>query len=66
MYTSILDKNGCLKIKELGIKRNFRGLREGKFRPRIQIKTEASMKNGLNHYPKPIQYTGRAKTQDSF
>ena len=35
-YTSTLDKNTYLKIKELGIKRNCRGSREGRFRPRIQ------------------------------
>ena len=32
-YTSNLDKNACSKIKELGIKRNFRGTRGGKYRP---------------------------------
>ena len=35
-YTSTLDKNTCLKIKELGIKRNFMESRGGRFRPKIQ------------------------------
>ena len=51
-YTSTLDKNTCLKIKELGIKRNFRGSRGGRFRPRIQEQNKGIHEEWLKSLPK--------------
>ena len=62
--TSNLDKIACSKIRELEIKRIFRGKRGGKYRyrPRIQPKIKASTVYGSNHYPNTIQFTGKART----
>ena len=49
---SILDKSACLKIKEHGIKRNFRGSRGGKYRPRIQDQNRGIHEKWLKSLPK--------------
>ena len=64
-YTSNLDKNACLRIRELEIKRIFREKEEKNTGQGYRNKTEGSTTNGSNHYPYTIQYTGKARTQYS-
>ena len=50
-YTSNLDERTCLIIKELGIKRNYRGSRGGKVRQRIQDQNNGIHKKWLRSLP---------------
>ena len=51
-YTSNLDTNACLKIKELDIKWNFRGSRGGKYKPRIQHQNRGIHEKWLKSLPR--------------
>ena len=60
-YTSNLDKKTFLIIKELGMKRNFRGLRGGRDRQRIQDQNNGIHKRWLRPLPKHniVQWKGK-------
>ena len=47
-----MDNNACSKIKELGLKRNFRGSRGGKYTSRIQDQNRGIHEKWLKSLPK--------------
>ena len=60
-HTSNLDEKTCLIIKELGIKRNFRGSAGGKDRLRIEDQNNGILEKWLRSLPKHniVQWKGK-------